>query len=352
MEKLETYKGFAIVLIPAAIGGAIWNALGLPLGWLMGAAIVTGFLSFQGIKVVLPKLLYYPSLAMIGASVGLTINPSVVQEMVLWLPLMAVMGFVGVGCAAMLTPFVSKKGQMSPATAFFSLMPGGVIEMANIGEPHGADRTTIAALHAIRVALVVGILPLGLYSLFPATGGNLDPRAFFDGYGHALLVPIALAGGWIGKRIKMPAPWLLGAIILVGIFTASGVLDGKINSVVLALAQIIVGISLGAKFLREKLASIPKAIMYGGPALLAIIMFMAGLAVIFSFILPYDIPTLTLAFSIGGMAEMVLTARALELNMALVAAYQSVRAVLVNWSAGLVWSKIAPLYEQTNSEGN
>ena len=170
MDKLRPFHGFLIALIPATIGGAIWASLGLPLAWLMGAAIATGILCFCGLTVTLPKFLYWPSLAIIGAGVGLTITPSVALEIAKWFPLMAVMGFAGVLLAALMTPLVARKGGMDASTAFFALMPGGVIEMANIGEPHGADRTTIAALHAIRVALVVGILPLALFTFFPASG--------------------------------------------------------------------------------------------------------------------------------------------------------------------------------------
>ena len=50
---------------------------------------------------------------------------------------------------------------------------------------------------------------------------------------------------------------------------------------------------------------------------------------------------MVLAFSIGGLAEMVLTARYLELNMAIVAAFQAVRAVLVNSLAGAIWNRLS-----------
>ena len=334
------YRGFAIALVPAAIGGAIWASLGLPLAWLMGAAVVTGILSFSGLSVDLPKLLYRPSLAVIGAGVGLTITPSVALEIARWFPLMAVMGFAGVVLAAAITPIVARKGQMSASTAFFSLMPGGVIEMANIGEPYGADRTTIATLHAIRVALVVGLLPLGLYFFFPQ-GGVLSTTKDLPILELALVLGIALLGGWLGMRVKLPASWLLGALLAVAILTASGAVSGQIHAPLMAIAQVMVGVSLGAKFKRERLRKLPRAMAVGGTALLGIVAVMAALGILVSQFLPMDAPTMVLAFSIGGLAEMVLTARALELDMAMVAAFQSIRAVLVNSFAGLIWGRLS-----------
>ncbi|MGC6412774.1 MAG: AbrB family transcriptional regulator [Candidatus Puniceispirillaceae bacterium] len=337
MIALGKYRGFSIALIPAAMGGAIWSGLGLPLAWLMGAAIVTGFISFSGLQIKLPKGLYLPSLAVIGAGVGLTITPDVALQISRWFPMMAVMGFAGVVLALLLTPIVARKAEMKHSTAFFSLMPGGVIEMANIGEPHGADRTTIATLHAIRVALVVGILPLGLFFFFPSTGlvSEVVQLSAFD---LLLVLFVALLGGWLGQKYNLPAAWLLGALLAVALLTATGAVDGQIPEALMAIAQIFVGMSLGAKFEREKLQKLPRAMAVGGTALLAIIFAMALIGILFSQFLPIDAATMILAFSIGGLAEMVLTARFLELDMAIVAAFQATRAVLVNSFAGTIWN--------------
>ena len=340
MNRIGPYKGFLAALVPAAIGGALWASMGLPLAWLMGAAIVTGFISFAGVSVELPKFLYWPSLAIIGAGVGLTITPSVALEILRWFPLMVVMGFAGVVLAAIATPIVARKGNMEQSTAFFSLMPGGVIEMSNIGEPHGADRTTIATLHAIRVALVVGILPLGLFYLFPASGSQ-ETVSVLGPLPLGLVLAVALAGGWLGMKVKLPASWLLGALLAVAVFTAAGAVSGQIPGPLMAVAQIVVGMSLGAKFKRERLRRLPRAMATGTIALLIIILVMAALGVLFSHFLPMDAPTMVLAFSIGGLAEMVLTARSLELDMAIVAAFQSIRAVLVNSFAGTIWSRLS-----------
>ena len=340
MSAWSAYRGFAITLVPAILGGAAWSSLELPLAWLMGAAVVTGFISFYGVNIELPKLLYRPSLAVIGAGVGLTITPSVAVEIARWFPLMAAMGFAGVVLAALLTPWVARHGQIEASSAFFSLMPGGVIEMANIGEPHGADRTTIATLHALRVGLVVGILPLSLYALFPSTGvaGEITVLGLLP---LLLVFAVALAGGWFGALVKLPASWLLGALIAVAALTASGAVAGEIPYVVMAAAQMIVGISLGSKFKRERMRRLPRAMAFGTFALFCIIVIMAFIGIAFSRVLPMDAPTMVLAFSIGGLAEMVLTARYLELNMAIVAAFQAVRAVLVNSLAGAIWNRLS-----------
>ncbi|WP_168797924.1 AbrB family transcriptional regulator [Pacificoceanicola onchidii] len=330
-------KGFLPILLPASLGGGLWEALGLPLGWLMGAAVVAGGFAMANVAVSVPKPLYSVSLCALGASVGLAITPDVAATMVLWAPVMGIAAFLGIAAAALMAPVLAHFGHMERSTAFFSLLPGGVIEMANVGEAYGAERTIVSALHAMRVALVVGLLPLALFSVLPAHDASPTDGPLLGWSGLAIALLVGFAGGWAADKAGLPAAWLLGALISVGAVSSTGVLSGRIPEALLAIVQIFVGISLGARFQRARLASIPRALTVGLPVLLFIMGLMAAASALTSLVTPFPFATLVLCFSIGGMAEMVLTSKALAQNVALVAAFQAVRAVIVNACAGAVW---------------
>lgn len=335
-------KGFVIVLVPAALGGALWEALGLPLGWLMGAAVVTGGFAMTGTEVAVPKPLYNLSLATLGASVGLAVTPDVAAALFVWAPAMIVAAGIGILAAAFISPFLARFGRMERSTAFFSLLPGGVIEMANIGENYGADRVIVAAIHAVRVGLVVGLLPLLLVMFSAAPSAEvLDvPNTALTQLAGALAV--GLLGGWLGAKAGVPAAWLLGALIFVAVISSLGGLTGRVPEPLLAAVQVMVGIGLGARFQRSRFAAVPRALAAGFPLILAIMGIMALAAGAASLVMPFALPTLILCFSIGGMAEMVLTSKVLGQNVALVAGFQAVRGVLVNTLAGAVWRRLAP----------
>lgn len=346
-KDLGITKGFMLVLAPAALGGGLWQALGLPLGWLMGAAVVAGTAAMWDAKIVVPKPLYNVSLALLGASVGLAVTPDVAKELLSWGPLMVFAAALGIIGAFLGAPLLARGGRIGTATAYFSLLPGGIVEMANVGERYGADRTIIAALHAIRVALVVGILPLALAYFGTHTEAlqqniHLSPTLFFA------VILVGVLGGWIASKTRLPAGWLLGALILVGIFSSAGVFEGRIPNEALAIVQVLVGISLGSRFQRSRLNSIPRALAAGMPVLLVIMAMMALAGFIASSLTSFSIQTLILCFSIGGMAEMVLTSKALGQNVALVAAFQTVRAVLVNACAGTIWQRFSPYLPMSN----
>lgn len=340
LNDLGITRGFLLALLPAALGGSLWEALGLPLGWLMGAAVVTGCFAMLNVEVVVPKPLYSFSLASLGAGVGLSITPDVAAAMLGWAPVMVVAGCLGIAAAVLMTPLFARFGRMDRSTAFFSLLPGGVIEMANVGEDHGADRTIVAALHAVRVALVVGLLPLALYVFFPASGDPKQDVALLSWAHLALVILVGVAGGWAAAQLGLPAAWLLGGLIAVGLLSSLGFSSGSMPAYLMATVQVLVGISLGARFRRNHLSSIPRALGAGLAVLLAIMAGMAVAAGLASLVMPISVPTLVLCFSIGGMAEMVLTSKVLGQNVALVAAFQAVRAVLVNACAGVVWRNL------------
>jgi uncharacterized protein len=67
---------------------------------------------------------------------------------------------------------------------------------------------------------------------------------------------------------------------------------------------------------------------------------MAAAALAISHALGFDLPLMLLAFAIGGTAEMVLTARVVGADAALVAVYQVTRGLLGNVMA-------APVYDWT-----
>ena len=136
-------------------------------------------------------------------------------------------GFCRCGAGAYLYAFGGPQGGISHSTAFFSLMPGGVIEMANIGGPHGADRTTIATLHAIGWRWL-WVFALGLFLVFPQTGAAF--AAALSLMALIIVLIVALLGGFVG-RCKLPASWLLGALLAVAAPTASGSVEADTRAV-------------------------------------------------------------------------------------------------------------------------
>jgi uncharacterized membrane protein AbrB (regulator of aidB expression) len=128
-------------------------------------------------------------------------------------------------------------------------------------------------------------------------------------------------------------------MVLMALLSGSGILEAREPGILLATAQILLGLSLGARFKRATVTRLPRALTAAIPVMAAHAGAMLGLAFVLHGIFAFDLATTVLSLATGGSAEMVLTAQSVDADAALVAAYQLMRGVLGNGLAGLIYKK-------------
>jgi uncharacterized protein len=329
----------------ALVAGLALATLGLPLGWLLGAATASGAVAISGRDVWLPVPVQRGGIVLLGASTGLVVTPGVGGLLLAWLPLMLLSLAGTLLLAVALVPIYARLAGIDRATAFFSLLPGGIIEMATIGDRHDANRAVITAAHTARVGLIVLSLPV-LASVLAGVGAGADagaadppPVPTLDAASSLWVVLIGAAGGVLAGWLRVPANWLLGPIVLVSALSLGGWLaEGALPGVLIVIAQLVVGMALGARFRRDTLMQVPRALLSGVPLLLVMGGSVAAAALLLSPVVPTSAVTLLLATAGGGVAELVLAAKVLNAQLELVVGFHIVRLVLVNLCAGWLWT--------------
>jgi uncharacterized protein len=323
---------------PAVVSLALALGLGLaaswahvPLAWVLGPLVATAISSIAGQPVFAPTLGRRLGQAIVGTSVGLNVTAAALGVIVTWAPLMILTALTAIFLAAMLSVPFSHAGKIDHKTAFFALTPGGLSEMANIGIAAGAQAEPIAVSQAIRVALLVCTMPPLIIAL--GIDGGLanqvdQARLPWSHVGAALAA--GLAGVAVTRFLRFNNPWTVGAIIGAATLSASGVLSGRMPSVLFALGQFLIGISIGARFRRESLFRLPRLFAFSGIFTILLASLLFGYAAIVTAVTGIELASTALGASPGGMAEMALTAQVLHLNVALVTAFHVVRAFLVN----------------------
>lgn len=124
--------------------------------------------------------------------------------------------------------------------------------MVTLGTERGGDEKMIALVHAARIFLVVLSLPFLIQSV---TGVALDR----NGAGFVALASVspedvlwfsaAIAiGVGAGTLLRLPARYLLGPTSASAIMHVAGVTEFELPSVALALAQIVIGATIGCRF--------------------------------------------------------------------------------------------------------
>lgn len=334
-------------LLALAIGassGALAAWAHLPLPWMMGSMIGTTIAALAGVKMRGPAELRPIVIPVLGVMLG----SSITAEVIYALPQFAItigmlLPFMGLSACAGIVIY-RKIGGYDPVTAYFAAMPGGLAEMLVMGEQYGGQARRIALAHATRI--LISILCISLFFGFVmgvttgAGGGNwtgLDALALRD---WVILGLCAVVGAILGNKINLPAAPIFGPLILSGLAHATGLVTVAPPNVLVIIAQIVMGTTIGSRFIGAKLRDIGRDMVLGTTTTLALLGVSALVAWAVHLMTGVDMTQAFLAYAPGGLSEMSLLALAMEQEVAYVSLTHVARIMMVVALAGLVFTKI------------
>ncbi|RAI43804.1 AbrB family transcriptional regulator [Rhodoplanes roseus] len=338
--RLRAAAVTGLVLLLAAAAGFVAEALRIPLPWILGPLAASAAVAMAGLRPGggLQHGRRFGQLV-VGAQVGLGLTTPVLGRILLNLPLMVATALFAIAVAALIAPLFGRVTGVDRRTAYFAMMPGGLAEMANIGAAVGAAAEPIALAQTIRLSLVVCLLPplvllLDLHGEIAALAARTPLTPLLTG----LTLACALAGVGATMVVRLNNPWMIGAIFGAAVLAATETVHGRVPVPLYDIGQLLIGISIGARFRREVvLRMLPVCLATIGTVLL-LSGVMAAVAGGVTAMTGLDYGTAVLSTSVGGIAEMTVTAQTLHLDVALVTAFHFVRAVLVNGFAAHFWT--------------
>ncbi|MDW5378035.1 AbrB family transcriptional regulator [Halomonas sp. HP20-15] len=329
----------ALVIAAAAATGHAANLAGIPLPWILGPMLVSAVAALSGLGVPESLTVRRGAQVVVGTSVGHGFTAAVLLSLAWQVPWMVLFALWSLCIAAVCSLLLARWGGLDRRTALLANLPGGVAEMAFLGDDsqsRGAS-TAISLIQAMRVTSLVILLPL-LLSLFLDGSGGAGTAAGGAELGAEtlLILAIGFAAGWCMNRVGIQNAFIVGALLVSVVDTLTGALGGRVPQWLFIVAQIAIGLTLGARFKREEIARLPRILAVG----LGVSLITSTLIILsaWSIASPLDIPLsiMTLAGSPGGIAEMMITATSLGLGVAEVVAFQMVRIIVVNLSASPV----------------
>ncbi|MEY8752516.1 AbrB family transcriptional regulator [Alkalicoccobacillus gibsonii] len=335
-----------IYILVAILVGAVFNALSVPAGWLLGALVCGIVWSLAGARIVFSKQYFSYIIAIIGTNIGFTVVLErfvTYKQLILPLLLSIVLTII---FGVVLGRYFHKWSGLDKNTAFFCCLPGGASEVIAVSDEYGADQRIVAAFHTTRITLFVLAIPFfaGLLTdvekqIFAQPADSITVLSFTSVLLCVLVV--ALLSTWVGARIPFP-----GAIVFVSIglgFIAHTFIlpDISMPSVIPGVAQGLMGAILGTRFDREtarELKRIGKVSAFALTIYFGISILLAGL---FYALTSTSFNESLLGIVPAGAAEMAATALSLNLDSTLVATLQMLRVLclfaalpfLIKWFA-------------------
>lgn len=310
----------------AACAGYTAFRLHFPLPWMIGPMLMTAAIGMT--RGAPPVEWYYRPVGqvVVATAVGLAFTREALGELVAHGGYMIAGAFLTIAAGYIAAIILVRLAHTDGTTAFFASMPGGPVEMANMAERFGVHGGPVALAQTLRIAgIVLFIAPVLLWS----QGALKAAAPRFEGAIHArglvALYVIAIVAAVVFKRLKLSNAFFLGPVAATAAITSTGVTLSAVPFPMLAAGQILLGVSLGSRFDRDKLrgarAYIIAAFISTAVLLALCFLIAAGLAATSG----SPLPGLVVSTAPGSVTEMALTAKALHEPMAMVTAYHLVR---------------------------
>ena len=298
--------------------------LGVPLPWMIGSMLFAAFCAL-GLKAPQPpRFTRATGQVAVGGGVGLYLSPEALARIVESLPPMMLSWILIVLVSLIISLVQVRLTGTSMSTVFFATVPGGPADMANLAERHGGDSGQVALAQAMRIVAIVMLFPplllLGGYQFEAAA----PVAGVMPGQGLVLSLAVMTIGGVIAAWLRILNPFFLGPMILAGVLTVSGVEMSRLPDALIAAAQVLLGVSVGMMFRRRLFRSfaITGTIVVSTIVLLVVSL---GIAYLLHVLFGLHLATMALANAPGSVTEMALTAKAMHLDVSLVAAFHLAR---------------------------
>lgn len=330
---LHSAARLGVTLAIGTLGGWTLSQFQVPLAWMLGAMIATTIIAMAGGPLHNPVRLRVVMLAVLGVMLGSAFTPAVLNSVPGWLTtlsamtafaaLVTIIGFAG------LRRFLG----FDRPTAFFSAVPGGLTDMTITGGAMGGDDRSIALIHSVRIMLTVLIIPFWFRLVEGVVPANTASATAVIGnltVSDALLLLVAGVGGTLGARaIRIPAYALVGPMVAsMGIHLA-GLTTAKPPIELVNTAQVVVGTSIGCRFIGVSIREIPETLLAAVVTGLYMLSAAALAALILEPLTGVSFAALWLAFAPGGLPEMALMSIALGVDPAFVSTHHLYRVILL-----------------------
>lgn len=164
----------ALWLALAALGGVpLGHVLRLPTPYLTGPLALSAALHLGGVSGARPPVeLVAVSQVVIGASLGAMFAGVRLRSLARPLALGVLTSIAMIAAAWALAAVAAPPLGLDPHALMLSLAPGGLAEMSLVALSIGTDTAFVSAMHVIRIALVIGAVPLAWRLARRSSPGN------------------------------------------------------------------------------------------------------------------------------------------------------------------------------------
>jgi uncharacterized protein len=338
----EIYRTLLTVAISAA-GGLAMQALQLPAGLIMGGALAVAIAGLSGVKVIVPPWLRDTAFVFTGASMGASVARDSMGLMVQWPVSLSALVVELIVIIAITGWMLRRWFGLDKGTAYLSSFPGHLSFIMGIASAGVGDPRQIAVIQTIRILLLTVCVPIGAMFLpidhFAATASALAPMTPLT---LVLLIAGCAAVGFVFMLLKVPAAFVLGAMLAATSAKLGGLFEGAMPPPILATTFIVVGALIGTRFGSVTLQELRRAITGGVIATGLTVSIVTLMAWLTSRLVDMPFGQLWLGLAPGALEGMGAMGVALGYDTAFIAAHHVARLLLLTIAIPVVAVMVRP----------
>lgn len=335
---LMTAFNASVIITGAVLCGFLAWWIRFPLPWMIGAMVFTSSVRLLNFRVLVPVQTRKLGQILVASSVGLSFTPDALRQMGSLAIPMVLTAVLTIFASILVARVLTRMAHINPRSAILSILPIGPVESAVLAKQYSVSTGPVVFSQALRIVLIVVLIPPVIVYL---DGTIADPVMILRGtewtfLGSSLLFALGVAGALVMAKLRSPNPHFLGAIIAASIGALISLPVSPYPYLVLAGAQIFLGIWLGAAIDRELFKSAGNFIF----ALVLTSFMMIAFCIILGLTLawatgqPWQVMILSTAP--GSVTEMSLTAKILQEGLAVVTAFHITRILIIIPFSGVI----------------
>jgi membrane AbrB-like protein len=331
LDGLAPYRQWLVLTAGSLLLSVLFGLLKLPAALLLGPMIAAILVEVGGGQIRLPRILLYTCQALIGCMIARALTPDLLSSLVTRWPMFLAVVLAVIAMSALIGWLMSRWRILPGTTAVWGLSPGAASAMVLMAGAFGADPRLVAFMQYFRVVLVATVATI-VARVWVGPHASASAPIWFPTL-HALpfaeTVALALGGGLIGRATRIPAGIFLVPMIGGAVLRSGGIVTIELPPWLLAVSYAFLGWSIGLGFTREILAHALRALPQTTLAILTLMLFAGGLALVLVRGFGVDPLTAYLATSPGGADSVAIIAASSRVNISFVMAMQTMRFMLV-----------------------
>lgn len=325
IKGIEGPAALALALALGAAGAALAWFASVPAPFILGPAVVVTIAGIAGLKTAVPAPLRNGAFVVIGAIMGSSVTPQVLDAARHWPQSFAILALSIVAIMAVTTAIFRRFYVYDRVTAVLSSTPGHLSFILGLGAATGGNLAAISVIQSVRLLALTLFVPVAV-----AIGGfelpaNTRPNGSMPMLQLAAMLPACAAFGYALHRLRMPAGFLIGAMLVSFAVHLTGTVEGLVPDWLSVPCFIVMGAMIGTRFSGVRPRDLAR---FAGAGVITTVVAVgiAGAAAWFaSWLTGLPLGPMLVAFAPGGVETMAAIALLINADPAFVAAHHVMR---------------------------